>query len=171
MEIIDNFLDDETHKFIKEFMTGPNFTWYYNNSKVYDHVENNDDKLNDFQFTHVFYDAQKYNYVINSQYFKSIVMPICDKIKPIALLRAKANLTTITNESIISDWHTDLGMDKHKTAIYYVNTNNGKTCFKDGFEVDSVENRLVMFDGNMIHAGSSSTDTKIRCVINLNFII
>ena len=58
----------------------------------------------------------------------------------------------------------------YKNSLNLINTNNGKTFFKDGFEVDSVENRMVIFDGNMIHAGSSTTDTKTRCVINLNFI-
>ena len=157
--------------FIKEFIMESNFPWYYNDYKVYE--KDNDkyvDTLNNFQFTHLFYDAHKHNYSVNSPFFGTIIMPLLDIIKPLTILRVKANLTTITDKIIVSDWHTDLDGDKHKTAIYYVNTNNGKTFFKDGFEVDSVENRMVIFDGNMIHAGSSTTDTKTRCVINLNFI-
>jgi Rps23 Pro-64 3,4-dihydroxylase Tpa1-like proline 4-hydroxylase len=56
------------------------------------------------------------------------------------------------------------------TAIFYLNNNNGYTIFEDGSKVDSVENRLVVFNSNVMHSGVSQTDSKVRCVINLNYI-
>ena len=56
------------------------------------------------------------------------------------------------------------------TAIYYVNTNNGYTLFKDGnLKVDSVGNRIVIFDSCKLHKAVSCTDEKRRVVINFNY--
>ena len=57
------------------------------------------------------------------------------------------------------------------TAIFYINSNNGYTIFKDTKEkVKSVPNRLLKFDTRMKHSGVSSTDEKRRVVINFNYI-
>ena len=60
-------------------------------------------------------------------------------------------------EKIQHGFHHDV--DNCITAIYYVNTNNGKTVFENGMEVDSVGNRLFVFDSNEEHTGTTSTDT------------
>ena len=57
------------------------------------------------------------------------------------------------------------------TAIYYLNSNNGSTVFKDsGDKVESVANRLIVFDGSIEHAGTSCTDDSRRVVLNINYI-
>ena len=53
--------------------------------------------------------------------------------------------------------------------LLYMNTNNGKTIFEDGEEVDSVENRMVIFPASRMHAGTTHTDAMYRCVINFNW--
>ena len=50
----------------------------------------------------------------------------------------------------------------YKTAVFYVNTNNGYTEFEDGTKVESVENRIIFFDGSRPHNSSTCTDQKIR---------
>ena len=55
---------------------------------------------------------------------------------------------------------------------YYVNTNNGYTEFEsNGMKVDSVENRLIIFDSNEKHRAVTTTDTPRRSVINFNYFI
>ena len=68
-------------------------------------------------------------------------------------------------------FHKDCPWDfKWWTAIFYVNTNNGKTIFKHNKEqISSRENRVVIFDGRLKHAGTTCTDAKNRIVINLNY--
>jgi predicted nuclease of restriction endonuclease-like RecB superfamily len=56
------------------------------------------------------------------------------------------------------------------TGIYYCNTNNGYTAFEDGDQIESVQNRLVLFPSNMKHSGSTCTDVNSRVAININFI-
>jgi hypothetical protein len=51
-----------------------------------------------------------------------------------------------------------------------MNTNNGKTIFKNGKQINSIENRIVIFDSNLQHTGTSHTDTKRRVLINFNYI-
>ena len=51
----------------------------------------------------------------------------------------------------------------------YMNTNNGYTLLEDGTKIDSIENRLTLFPGDMLHTGISQTDTNIRVVLNFNF--
>ena len=57
-----------------------------------------------------------------------------------------------------------------KTAIFYINTNNGYTLFKDGTKVDSVQNTMLIFDGSLDHCGVSCTDQKRRIVLNINYV-
>jgi len=115
-------------------------------------------------FCHVFY-AQ---WEPRSKFF-SILKPILDKFEAISIVRIKGNLTMKTPERIDHGLHTDV--DDCITSIYYVNSNDGYTRFEDGTKVDSIANRMVVFDSNTKHAGCTPTDTLRRCVINFNYFI
>ena len=56
-----------------------------------------------------------------------------------------------------------------KVAIYYVNTNNGYTLFKNNKKVMSEKNKLVIFDANTEHASTTCTNQDYRIVINFNY--
>jgi hypothetical protein len=166
--IIDDFLPQEISDNIKDYMTGrvARFPWYYNVSVTL--PEDTNYSLNHHQFTHVFYKDLK----PHSSDF-GLMEPILDILKPRAIDRIKANLNPITSEKIVYPWHVDFSESDNpfaKTAIYYVNTNNGVTMFEDGTEIESVQNRMVIFNQNMRHTGTTCTDTKIRCLINFNYI-
>ena len=89
--------------------------------------------------------------------------------------RIKINLNPKTVFHRKSGFHTDQrsvseGFGLHqKTAIFYINTNNGWTEFKKGGRVKSVANRAVIFDSNLEHRGVSCTDAKRRVLINFNY--
>jgi len=164
--IIDNFLPENVFKEIQNIVLTPAFPWYYNTGITYKY--NSVDELSDyFQFTHVLYA----NFKPNSDFFTSIALPILEKIKPASILRIKANLLTKELSTSEHGFHTDISNLKMpcKTAVFYINTNNGYTLFEDGTKVDSVENRLVTFDSTIPHTGSSCTDAQVRCVINFNY--
>ena len=55
-------------------------------------------------------------------------------------------------------------------AIFYVNTNNGLTVLDNGTEVESVSNRLLLFNGASMDHSTSCTDKKRRVNINFNFM-
>lgn len=175
MNIIDNYLSTEDFNLLKNTLLGSDFPWYLCPTKVlYNEESIVEDKYN-YQFTHIFYN----NYVVRSDWF-NIIAPLINPIvlpnKTIELVRIKANLLPATHDIIQYDYHTDVeytsdfdNFEKY-TAVFYVNTNNGFTILADGTKIESIENRLVSFSSDTEHAGSSCTDQKTRCVINLNYI-
>ena len=94
------------------------------------------------------------------------------KIDPKCLLRVKANLQMRTTEIRENGFHWDYPVDKFvgaKTSIFYINSNDGYTEFKDGTRIESVANRLVTFPLHMEHRGTTCTDKPFRLVINFNY--
>jgi hypothetical protein len=172
VEIIDEFLKKEEHSAIFTTLTDVKFNWHYNNSVVYKDKPSR--SLNDFQFTHIFYRDNSQT----SPYY-SVLAPLLRNLKSDVLVRAKANFRPSTPTIEVSDMHTDIAyptmlrkpevMSAMKTAIYYLNTNDGYTLFEDGTKVESVANRVVVFPATMSHAGTTHTNTKYRIVINFNY--
>ena len=73
-------------------------------------------------------------------------------------------------EKIIEyDMHVDTDLNC-KNEVYYNNSNNGYTLFENGTIINSIRNRIVIFDSNLRHCGTTCTDQKNRIVLNLNFI-
>lgn len=168
IKVIDNFLSTSSHLEIRDALLGDMFPWYYNEYKVFTKNKIPNNEKHDYQFVHTFY--RDYS-ISTSEINWRIIYPLIEKIDPAALFRVKANLTPWTHEKKEFLFHTDLAQNINgTTAIYYVNSNDGKTVFKDGQEIESVANRLLLFDNKILHSGSTCTDEKIRCVINLNYI-
>lgn len=161
MKIIDNFLDKEDLEDLKCIVLSERFPWYLN-----DGVSVSNDGY--IQFTHQIYKNNEFT----SSYTLGGLDIFKEKLGFEKILRAKFNLLHMSNEIIEHAYHTDLEKpgSNVKTAILYLNTNNGYTLFRNGNKIDSVENRLVLFDGSLEHAGSTCTDKRYRAVFNLNFL-
>jgi hypothetical protein len=163
IKVIDNFLAEDEFKKLKSEMLDPWFPWYYNDHTTYDGLGTTN--LYDLQFIHFFYRHHA------PQDRFEIVNPILQKISPAAIIRIKANLNPVTHTRIIYEKHVDLSYLKCKTAVFYVNTNDGITVLgDDNIEVASIANRLVVFNSDIWHTGTSCTDSKVRCVINFNYV-
>jgi|TARA_R110000796_G_scaffold104978_3_gene214974 hypothetical protein len=160
MKVIDNFLPLDQFKKIQSTITGFSFPWFYN-----DYVNDEDDDEENFQFTHLFYSKLR-----NSDFF-SLLEPLIKKLNMDSIARIKANLLVKTKTKQVFNFHNDFDWKyKWNTAIFYINTNNGKTIFKhNNKQITSRENRVVIFDGRLKHAGTTCTDSKNRIVINLNY--
>jgi len=52
-------------------------------------------------------------------------------------------------------------------TFVYVNSNNGYTKFENGQKIESIENRLITFNNNLKHNGTTSTNSQTRIVLNL----
>ena len=176
-EVIDNFLDDNDFLSLQETMSDHFFPWYFNEYSIkYAEAENDP---YDFQFLHIFYQMNEElgHLEVNSEKC-DILNPVLKKLDCLHLIRAKANLRTIykdEQENHPHYFHTDQWHPTWQiptiTAIFYINTNNGYTVFKDNQEkVGCVANRLVKFDTRMEHSAVGSTDSKTRIVINFNYI-
>jgi len=167
MRVYKNFISKKDLNILQEHMLGPNFPWYYNKSVVNQYEDGSPEDKKNFQFTHSFY----MNDVINSDQFK-ILIPLIKIINPLTVVRIKANLLTRTSKIIEHGYHTDYDENSHKltTGIFYLNTNNGYTKFKNKKIVKSEANKYIEFKGEENHTGSTCTDKNIRVVINFNYI-
>jgi hypothetical protein len=98
-----------------------------------------------------------------------ILDPILRRINPSAIVRIKANLQPRAETIYTHQYHLDHNFFSGKIAIFYINSNDGYTIFEDGTKIDSVENRLLVFNGDVLHTGTTCTNQKVRCLINFMF--
>ena len=153
-------------------ITYGNFPWFYQdymawNPRLNEGDTEKTDPPNAILFNHGFIPKKG---EIGSDYYGTFVKPILDKVevKLEHVDRAVLLFTPNFGKAVKSGWHTDR-RDDHKILNYYFNTCNGYTEFKDGKIVESVEDRLNMFDGKgRDHRSVSQTDTKMRLVLNVN---
>ena len=157
VQIHDNYLPADYFKSIADTMTSDQFPWF-----IASGVNHADDDQR--QFIHIFYRAN----LANSGYF-DLLQPLLDGLMPASLIRVKANLTPRTDKIIKHGLHRDQEF-KCKIGILYINTNDGYTEFEDGTIVESVANRLVIFDNDLRHGGTTCTDAHERIVLNINFM-
>ncbi len=162
MKIIDDFLSPSDFEITQQFFQSNNFIWYYNGG-----IAKHKQGLDQFQFVHPFFDISKPSQTDWSPFLQ----PILTKLNAQYIFRIKANLRPRTSQGVLSDFHTDMKLNQ-QTAIFYLNTNNGYTKFKDNDlgKVDSVANRLITFFGHLEHCGCSATDCNNRIVLNINYI-
>ena len=80
----------------------------------------------------------------------------------------RANLYSNQGKIIEHANHIDYSF-KHKGALFSLNTCDGFTVLKDGTKIQSVANRILLFDPSQPHHSSTCTDAKIRCNININY--
>jgi len=160
INVTDDFLPQHVFSRIQQELLSGGFPWYVRDHKI----EGGPESLLNFQFVHSLYKGYQ-----PSSIHISIIKPIIDRIEPTAILRIKANLTTVTQNIFEYGLHVDGPNFTGYTGIYYINSNNGYTLFENGQKIESVANRFVSFDATMKHTGTSSTDTKFRCVLNFNY--
>ncbi len=84
------------------------------------------------------------------------------------LIRVKANLYPRTDILHSHRPHKDYTFD-HKAALLSLNTCNGHTNV-DGTKVESVKNRMLFFNPQVIHNSTNCTDEQFRCNININYV-
>ena len=159
LEIIDNFLDQDYFEYISGNVLSCNFPWLYE-SRV---AHLGEDKDKDYYFTHRLYE----DFEARSSFFNELLQ-FFELLKVKSLIRARALLYVNQGEQIIHDKHIDFNYE-HKTALYYLNTNNGFTELEDGTRVESIANRLVIFDGSKPHNSSTCTDAKVRSLLSINY--
>ena len=168
MKVIDDFLPSSEFEKLQSILMGNTFPWYFN-----DGINEESDER--YQFIHQFfyydYDKDQYQTTPLFSILESVGIKLLGLTNPSGkLYRIKANLNPRTVFHRKGGWHIDFINDPpFKTAVYYVNTNNGWTEFKKGGRVKSVANRMLIFDSNLEHQGVTCTDEKRRVVINFNY--
>jgi len=157
-KIIDNFLPRGNLIKLQSIINSSDFDWYY--IKDLNNQSSKDDL--GVYFVHVVYHQGR------ASNFMHIFSPILTRLDIKSLIRIKINLYTRTSTLEVHPSHVDEEYP-HTGAIFYLNTNDGKTILEDGTKVDSVANRVLLFDASTKHSSTSTTDSKVRLNININY--
>jgi len=155
MKVIDNFLPEYNFKQLHSIVMSSQFDWFYNDEVC------TGDKLH--QYTHTVYSGYNDRKSTYFPYFEYCL----NSLRVRQLYRIKLNSRPASLFRRSSRYHIDF--KDMKTAIFYMNTNNGYTKFKKDGKVKSVANRIVIFDSNSEHAGVTCTNKKRRVVVNINY--
>lgn len=160
IKIIDNCLPQEEFIKIKDSILNRSFPWSL--TPTVTHKEENLPNVASYYFTHQFWGG------FHTEPEAQIFAPILNFLECRAIIRIKANLYPSTETIIHHDNHIDYEFSHHG-AIFYLNTNNGLTILEDKFEVQSIENRLLIFDPSKLHHSTTCSDDKCRVNVNFNF--
>jgi hypothetical protein len=139
--------------------------------------------FNEYGFHHNFWWPNQDPQNRFSDFIQPLLYQILDVTNCDAFVRARADMVTWSKEDFIHPAHTDFTFP-NTASIFYVNESDGDTIFynvkptdvanyKDLKEYDRVSpkaNRLVLFDGDLLHTGCSPTKHKNRILINSNYI-
>jgi len=157
--VIDNFLNKEDFITLKNSIINKEFSWYFQ-----DLINDNHSK-NDLTcyFTHLIYE-----HTPNSSIYPMVFNLFFNKLKMKSLLRIKCNCFPSTEKIRINKEHVDFPF-KHNGAVFSLNTCDGFTSLEDGTKIESIENRLLLFDSNKPHASSTCTNAKARFNMNFNY--
>lgn len=176
ISIIDNFLPEEEFKKLLGIIESPEMAWYFtpgiSDDSATSEIQGNN-PLDNYMFAHLLYN----DFVPRSHFFDDVkdltIPPLVERIGIAwnTLVRMKINFYQRTNEVNIHPWHVDsTGMPLLKGALLMLNTCDGYTGFADGTEVDSVANRMVLFNAHERHHSCSTSNAQRRLTLNINYV-
>ena len=178
IKIIDNFLAKTYYKNILMLLTSSNFEWWYQDNMSAP-ADPNSTTFNEYGFSHWFWHPDRGPNDRFSDYFQPLLFQTLDATNCDFILRARADMVTWSREEFIHSAHIDFPFP-NTAAVFYVNESDGDTIFynvkqtKEHLKIyDRVSpkaNRLVLFDGDLLHTGCSPTKHRRRMLINSNYI-
>jgi len=176
LSIQDDFLPEEEFVALRDMIMSDVFPWFFQTTIVWGkedgEIYEKEKETSPGRLAHVVY----HHNVPESSFYESHIFPISKQLRIGLLVRIKINLSLRLPTPFKSEFHLDVGMlpediiAHYTTSIFYINTCNGYTEFKDGTKVESVANRLVSFPANIEHRGVTQTDEQGRYVINFNYL-
>ena len=165
-EVIDNFLDEEYfNKLVTTFVVNTDgvndiMPWFMRRAVAEDGLIQG----NLFYMTHSVYDEN----IPMTQHYETI-LPLLKKLGTRCLLRVKANLYPNSEPLHEHPMHRDFHFS-HYGALLSLNTCDGYTKLKDGTKINSVANRMLLFNAGEEHCSTTTTNIPARINIQINYI-
>ena len=159
INIKNNFLEEKYFEEIQKIIISADTPWYFNQG------------VNSLNDGHIMMTHNVYTKNIPDSFLYNKLIPLFEKIKVNSLMRVKMNLYHRTEKINEHGFHVDFNnVPNLKTAVFYINTNNGYTKFENGKVIKSLENTLVTFPSYLKHMGSTNNcSSPTRIVININY--
>ena len=193
-KIIDNFLEDEIFKKLKNQLISSTFPWFFMNSTSYPkEMDSESDNLT-YSFSHsVVLSGKK----TESMLYNILKPLLIDSLKKnsedvTSLERVRVNCLLNTNRKWLHTPHID-AEENHKTAILYIHGDGNTVVFSEKFDLDSgvngfeyyktklnklttveiecepKQNRLFCFNGLHYHAAYNPMISSRRIAIAFNY--
>jgi|TARA_S200002703_G_scaffold158312_1_gene168318 hypothetical protein len=161
--VYDNFLRADEFGVVKGYLgAGGDFPW-----KLAPRINNNDQRNNDMYFaTNIYHAYSGWSDHLDTKIFETI----SSKLYIEALFRIKANMyfPSHTGKVVHHAPHIDADFH-HQGALFFLTTCDAPTTMADGTPIESIENRLLLFDPVTNHSSSSPTNASFRQTINFNY--
>ena len=117
------------------------------------------------QFVHmVFQNSTLYSHV-----GYPIVKPILEKLNPLVIYKIKLNLNYKTETVIETGEHSDIAKKGFLTAVFFLNNCDGYCRIKDK-KIYSEENKILIFNADEKHTGTTTSNSPRRVVINIIYL-
>lgn len=162
-EIIDNFLPLNVFNDLQDLVMGSEFPYFF----ITPVNDRQDDSDISSCFFHLLFDIRNDDYV-QTAYYKLFAPIFKEKLQIKSLVRMKVGLYPRTNVLEEYAMHIDQQWE-HKGAIFSFNTCDGATILEDGTRIDSVANRMLLFNSHLPHASTSCTNATARVNLNINY--
>ncbi len=175
VRVIDDFLPKEVFKELQDLIVyNYNFPFYF--QKYVNRYEGNPGSCLDSEYwnwyaIHILFCDGKHS-SISTHYqriFDMFVPLLQDTGMYRMMMRMKVNMYPGTETLKEHYPHADYPF-AHNAGLFSLNTCNGFTRLLDGTKIDSVENRMLLFDGATLHNSTTTTDAPARFNINFNFL-
>jgi len=162
--VYDNFLNAEEYGIIKQYLgAGGGFPWLLG-----PRINCNDETNEDMYFASTIYHSYEdgWSKIMDRKPFQLIT----SKIHIESLFRIKANLYFPSKKEVVQHHAPHRDSDfKHQGALFFLTTCDAPTTMEDGTKIESIENRLLLFDPTSMHSSSSPTNAPYRVTINFNY--
>tara|TARA_A200000159_G_scaffold119946_1_gene113968 strand:- start:628 stop:1170 length:543 start_codon:yes stop_codon:yes gene_type:complete len=173
LRVKDNFLNDRDFWFLKDLFFNEK-TIYYPHWQIADASEpKQKDNYDDWFLVHPVYN----DHLVLSTAYEEVRNRLVNAIQETEktqfniFTRIKVNMYPHTHELQEHMMHRDATHTlRLRGAIYCLNTCDGYTGFSDGTKIESVENRLILFDSLEPHHSTSTSDAQVRMNINVNYV-
>jgi hypothetical protein len=180
ISVFENFISSKKQNILSDFLASSAFPYRFHNI-------HNGEPYPSKQLTHHLFMAGEEK---QSPHYP-VISPLLEAIQEIhgdiLLYRAKVNVTMPEGYNDIKPLrykpqtiHTDLklengGLVPHLVCLYYVDDSDGPTYFYDDDlnlikEISPQKGLAVIFDGDILHAGSNPIMHPFRFAININFL-
>ncbi len=188
VESFDKYLGEDSQIKLNQVLNRDTFTWSW--SSVYDANEDGTlklfdnyprdkkyeltcDPLDNRRLVHTFYHYRSWTKesLEGSPHFEGI-QTFLEKLDPKSLVRVRAVLDVRKPSVVEHGFYTYYDAAPYnglKTAILFMNTNDGYIKIEDGTKIDCLYNRLVVFPANMSYTTTSCSNQPESIFIEVNY--
>ena len=185
-KILDNFVPDLLFKFYYDYVNDPSFSWHYIHNISEDKFIQGSPNFGFWanalpSHENIFSAAQSEP---SGQLFFPLLLMIQEECGGKNILRARFDMTTKTPTLLVHGPHVDTDVP-NIAGILYLNESDGDTVLfnqkgENGKIPEGIDltikktispkvNRLLLFDGALIHTGHSPVNYSNRILLNMNF--